>query len=253
MQEKNFDFLELKFNAMKLNNMINLIYDFDVSEKSIGVSFVGVPGINNAMKNSEYLELFNSADICSIDGAPVAKLAQKAGIDCERCAGPDVMDGILKKGIESHKRHFFYGGTKETIDLLVKRLREEYPGIEICGYYSPPFRILTKEEQEEIIKNIDSTNPDYIWVGLGQPKQDLWIKENKEKIQHVKFMGVGAAFNFFAGTVKRAPKWIQKIGLEWLFRFFAEPRYLFKRYIIGGFVWKKNLRIYKKNLRKNKC
>ena len=114
-----------------------------------------------------------------------------------------------------------------------------YPNINIVGMYSPPFRELTEEENECIVNEINKCSPDFVWVGLGAPKQDIWMYNNRDKLSNVKMMGVGAAFNFFAGTVKRAPKIYQKLGIEWFYRLIKEPKHLWKRYILGGFKFYK--------------
>ncbi|MBQ6415673.1 MAG: WecB/TagA/CpsF family glycosyltransferase, partial [Butyrivibrio sp.] len=134
--------------------------------------------------------------------------------------------------------HYFYGSTEETLTRLRENLEKKYPGINIKGMYSPPFRALSPEEDAEVVKRINDSGADIVWIGLGAPKQEKWMKEHEGMINAV-MMGVGAGFDFHAGTAKRAPLWVQKIGFEWLFRLFTDPKRLFKRYFATNikFIW----------------
>ena len=148
------------------------------------------------------------------------------------------MDIIIKDSIEKKKTHYFYGGKNE--DVLIKirnNLTNRYPQIRIAGMYSPPFRDLTEEEDKKICDEINKLKPDYVWVGIGQPRQDYWIEKHKTLLINTTILGVGAAFDFFAGTLDRAPGRIQKLGLEWLYRFIKEPKRLWKRYFLGSFKY----------------
>jgi N-acetylglucosaminyldiphosphoundecaprenol N-acetyl-beta-D-mannosaminyltransferase len=138
-----------------------------------------------------------------------------------------------RAGSRGH-RHYFYGGTPETVELLVTRLRQRYPTLAIAGYRSPPYRPLTVEEDASDIMAINATRPDYVWIGLGTPKQDIWMAEHVGRVEATALLGVGAAFDFSAGTKPRAPLWMQRSGLEWLFRLICEPRRLAGRYLIGN-------------------
>jgi len=248
--DKNLNILGVKFNACQPSEMVKLIYDLNVENASAHISFIGVPIINLCQKEMAYKELYNQTTITSIDGQPVANLAKQCGFDCDRCSGPDIMNKILTQGIQDEKKHFFYGTTQETLEKLVTNLQKQFIGIDIVGSYAPPFRVMTEEEDDEIVNIINNSGADYVWVGLGAPKQDLWINDHIDKIKNVKFMAVGAAFDFYAGTLKRAPVWMRKIGLEWLYRFVKEPRRLWNRYIVGAFQWRRNKKAFKKQLKK---
>lgn len=244
--EKNFDLLGIEFDACRIEQMVDLIDNWDVTDSSAHVSFIGVPIVNLCQEDSDYLKLYQQTTITSVDGQPIVNLANKIGIESQRCSGPDVMSLILERSVKKNEKHFFYGTTDEVLKKLTNNLKERFSGIEIVGWYAPPFRDLTEEEDDEIIASIIDSGADYVWVGLGAPKQDLWINRHLARIPHVKFMAVGAAFDFYAGTLKRAPKWIRKIGLEWMYRFFKEPRRLWRRYIVGGFEWKRNRKKFMK-------
>ena len=140
------------------------------------------------------------------------------------------MQEILKLSANYGWRHYFYGSTQDTLDKLKAVINEKYKGAIICGMMSPPFRPLSVEEDEQIIKEINEANPDFIWVGLGAPKQEIWMAAHENKIGGL-MIGVGAAFDYESGNIKRAPKWMQKLNLEWLYRLLQDPKRLLPRYI----------------------
>ena len=192
-----------------------------------------------ARESREYADILNSAAFVFPDGTPIAKRERDKGfIGAERVAGPDFMKNMFRDTQDGKISHFFYGSTEETLTKLKDNLEKTYPGINIKGMYSPPFRTLTPEEDEADIKRINESGADIVWIGLGAPKQEKWMSAHEGKINAV-MMGVGAGFDFHAGTAKRAPLWIQKIGFEWLFRLFTNPKRLFKRYFATNvkFIW----------------
>nr|WP_292203411.1 WecB/TagA/CpsF family glycosyltransferase [Butyrivibrio sp.] len=185
-----------------------------------------------AREDKEYLAILNGAAFVFPDGSPIATLQQKEGIArAERVAGPDFMEKMFRDTADGKLSHFFYGSTQETLDELQKVLKKRFPNLNIKGMYSPPFRKMTDEEDQADIDRINESGADIIWIGLGAPKQEKWMKAHEGRIHGV-MMGVGAGFNFHAGNIKRAPIWIQKIGLEWLYRLFQDPGRLFKRYVV---------------------
>ncbi len=193
-----------------------------------------------ASEHEDYKAIQNNSALTFPDGQPIVNRIQKAGfINAERIAGPDFMEAMFEATMDGSISHYFYGSTEETIELLKKNLSEKYPGMDIRGFYSPPFRELTAKEDEEIVRMINASGADLIWIGLGAPKQEKWMAAHEDKLSGV-MLGVGAGFNFFAGNIKRAPLWIQKIGMEWLFRLFQDPKRLFKRYFESNlkFIWR---------------
>lgn len=199
------------------------------------VDFIGIPAIISARENEEYARIYEKATVAAIDGMPIVKMGLKKGYTCERCAGPDIMGLVFEEGIKRNKTHYFYGGKdKDVLRKLKANLEQKYDGIRIVGMYSPPFRNLTDEEDKKICDEINQVKPDFIWVGIGAPKQEKWMQEHREKIQGAVMLGVGAGFNFFAGTLKKAPAWMENASLEWLYRLTKEPKRLWKRYILGG-------------------
>jgi len=154
-----------------------------------------------------------------------------------RVCGSDLLDAICAHGITHKYRHYFYGGSPRVVEQLVARLAQRHPGLVVAGYRSPPFRPLTPDEDAADIAEINATAPDFVWVGLGMPKQEKWMVAHLGKIQATALLGIGAAFDFHAGTKPRAPAWIQRRGLEWLFRLGCEPRRLAHRYLIDNMLF----------------
>lgn len=174
-----------------------------------------------------------NADLVLPDGMPFVWMARLAGKSpISRVCGIDLLPAACRFGVERKWRHFFYGASPAVLETLSKRLNELYPGIEIVGTLSPPFRPLTTAENADHIAQIRAAKPDFVWVSLSTPKQDLWMNEHNGKLGGVTMVGVGAAFDINAGDIPRAPLWMQKSGLEWVYRLMCEPRRLWKRYAV---------------------
>ncbi|MDU6428055.1 WecB/TagA/CpsF family glycosyltransferase [Clostridium perfringens] len=182
-------------------------------------------------ENKEYRKIQNGGALALPDGGPLSVISRKKGYkNAERVTGPDLMGEIFKISEENGYTHYFYGSTDSILKTLELKLKEKYPSLKIKGMYSPPFRPLTSEEDCEITTNINKVKPDFIWVGLGAPKQEIWMAEHQNKIDSI-MIGVGAGFDYYAGSIKRAPMWMQSCSLEWVYRLMQDPRRLFKRYI----------------------
>ncbi len=183
-----------------------------------------------AFEDPEYLKVQNGGLMAIPDGGPLSSVGRRRGYsNMQRTTGPNLMEEIFEISVSQKYRHYFYGATEETLEKLYCILNEKYPGIEIVGMFSPPFRALTEEEDKEHIAKINEVTPDFVWVGLGAPKQEKWMAAHQGKIKGL-MIGVGAGFDYHAGNIKRAPMWMQKNNLEWLYRLMQEPRRLFKRY-----------------------
>ena len=192
--------------------------------------------IVTAYEQPEYLAVQNGAVLVMPDGGPLATVGRRRGHkQMKRTTGPSYMGEIFKASAEKGYRHFFYGSTEETLEKLHQALIEQYPGIQIAGMYSPPFRPLTEEEDKAIVERINEVAPDFLWVGLGAPKQERWMAEHQDTVKGL-MVGVGAGFDYYAGNIKRAPKWMQDSNLEWVYRLMQDPRRLFSRY------WHTNLK-----------
>ena len=183
-----------------------------------------------AYKDADYQRIQNGAAMALPDGKPLSLVSKIRGhYTAERVTGPDVMTEIFKRSETEGYTHYFYGSSQHTIDCLRKELLKKYPHLKIVGMVAPPFRELTKAEDEEAVARINEVHPDFVWIGLGAPKQEIWMAEHEGRINSL-MLGVGAGFDFHAGTVKRAPIWVQEAYMEWLYRLFQNPKRLFKRY-----------------------
>ncbi len=166
------------------------------------------------------------------DGQPLAWALRKLGHDIDaRVYGPELMDRACARSAQSGQRHYLYGGRDEqALAQLAANLLDRHPDLQLAGGYSPPFRELSDPELDEIATRINAARPDVVWVGIGVPKQEKWMAAMRSRLDAPVLVGVGAAFDFHAGLVPQAPAWMQRRGLEWLFRLMQEPRRLFRRY-----------------------
>ena len=191
--------------------------------------------------DKDYCAVQNGGIMAIPDGGPLSSVGRKRGFpEMKRTPGPDYMREVLEISAAEGYRHFFYGSTEETLGKLKQAIELHYPGTIVAGMYSPPFRPLTEEEDEEVIRMINESDADFVWIGLGAPKQELWMAAHQGKIKGL-MVGVGAAFDYEAGNLERAPMRMQRMNMEWLFRLFQEPKRLFKRYLYTNtkFIWKK--------------
>lgn len=192
-----------------------------------------------AYDDPSYCAIQNDSLMAIPDGGPLSTVGRKRGYEkMQRTTGPSLMGEIFDSSAKKGYRHYFYGSTQETLDKLHDKLTEKYPGIQIAGMYSPPFRSLTENEDAEIVKQINATNADFVWIGLGAPKQEIWMNQHQGKINGL-MIGVGAGFDYYADNIQRAPQWMQDHNLEWLYRLMQDPKRLFKRYFYTNtkFIW----------------
>jgi N-acetylglucosaminyldiphosphoundecaprenol N-acetyl-beta-D-mannosaminyltransferase len=173
-----------------------------------------------------------NADVVEPDGVPLVWLARRRGFRAERVAGPDFLPELVARGIPLGRSHFFFGGAPGVPEELARRLSEAYPGIRVVGTLSPPFTDRSEAEEAALVAQINAAKPDYVWVGLGTPKQDLWVAAQRPSLDAAAVLAVGAAFDFHAGRKRRAPRLMQRTGTEWLFRLISEPRRLAGRYTV---------------------
>ncbi len=204
------------------------------------VCIVNVHTLVTAMRDPAFHLIMHEAAMNIMDGQPLkwyANAVCQAGLH-ERVCGPELMLRCLAQGTEKGWRHYFLGGRSEVLKLLESRVKEQFHGVNRAGSYSPPFRSATEAEETEMVAHINESNADMLWVGLGAPRQEQWIYRNLHRLNIPVCIGVGAAFDFHAGSVSRAPTWMQSAGLEWLYRVFADPR-LFRRYLDTNppFLW----------------
>ncbi|MBT9460164.1 MAG: WecB/TagA/CpsF family glycosyltransferase [Rugosibacter sp.] len=185
-----------------------------------------------AGQDAAFGRIIEAADMATPDGAPVARMLRILGSPAQqRINGPDLMWKYCEQAALRGESIYLYGGLPDTLALLQQRLKAAFPGLLIAGAYSPPFRLATAEEDEADVARINAAGAGTVWVSLGCPKQEQWMAAHRGRVNAV-MIGVGAAFDYHAGTIKRAPKWMQNAGLEWLHRLCSEPRRLWKRYLV---------------------
>lgn len=194
-----------------------------------------VHGLMRAVQDPEMMSIHHSASMVTPDGMPLVWISKlRSDRKLGRVCGSDLVEAVCNKGREVDLRHFFYGGKPGIADKMAANLAAKYPGIVVSGTYSPPFRALTEEEDKRIVNIINEAGPHVVWVGISTPKQEFWMRDHVQRIRGATLIGVGAAFDFHAGEITRAPVWMQRGGLEWLFRLLCEPRRLWQRYLLLG-------------------
>ncbi len=196
------------------------------------VCVTGVHGVSEAQNDAEFRAILNRAFLNTPDGMPLVWLGKyRVGQNVSRVYGPDLMLEICAATENSPYRHFFYGGGAGVAETLGLKLKEHFPGLKIAGHYTPPYRPLSQTEESKLVELVGEKKPAIIWVGLSTPKQEKFMAAYLRKLDTTLMIGVGAAFDFHAGTVRQAPKWIQRSGFEWLFRLCQEPKRLGRRYL----------------------
>lgn len=224
--------LSASVDALDWHTAIKRISLWGASRESRYVCITNVHSVVTAGQDTEFGQVIAEADMVTPDGAPVAWMLRKLGHPGqERINGPDLMWRYCKHAESADESIFLYGATESTLEILQRRLAAAFPNLKIAGAISPPFRALTPAEDEAIVATINVSGAGTVWVSLGCPKQEKWMAQHRGHINTV-MIGVGAAFDYHAGTIKRAPLWMQRNGLEWLHRLCSEPGRLWKRYFV---------------------
>ena len=196
------------------------------------ICVTGVPGVMEAQDDAGFKKILNDAFLCTPYGMPMVWAGKLDGHrEMRRVYGPDLMQDVCAWSETSGAKHFFYGGAEGVAELLVKKLKEKFPKLQVVGTFTPPFRALDWVEEKSLVAQIAAAQPDILWVGLSTPKQEKFMAEFLPKLDATLMIGVGAAFDFHSGRVRQAPRWMQRGGLEWLYRFGCEPRRLGGRYL----------------------
>jgi len=196
------------------------------------ICVTGVHGVMEAQSDAAFRRILNRAYLCTPDGMPMVWLGKLSGhARMRRVYGPDLMLEVCRWSETSGCRHFFYGGAPGVAGKLRDQLRARFPRLQVAGCHTPPFRALTAAEEKELQQTIQAARPDILWVGLSTPKQEKFMAEYLPKLDVTLMVGVGAAFDFHSGRVRQSPPWLQKSGLEWLYRLGQEPRRLAGRYL----------------------
>jgi N-acetylglucosaminyldiphosphoundecaprenol N-acetyl-beta-D-mannosaminyltransferase len=221
---------------ISLISLDQLLHTFDewlTESQDRYVVFRDVHGVI-AARSDPLLDLAHkNADIVAPDGMPLVWTLRALGAHAvTRLCGPDVLPAACEYGLSRGWRHYFYGGAPGVVERLTDVLLKKYPGLQIVGTQCPPFRRLSFQENEIACSEIRAARPDFIWVGLGTPKQEVWMFEHRGQCGGAVMLGIGAAFDFHANLIRRAPSWMQRAGLEWAYRLLREPKRLWRRYLV---------------------
>jgi N-acetylglucosaminyldiphosphoundecaprenol N-acetyl-beta-D-mannosaminyltransferase len=242
MRSRNFnqpvprvDVLGVNVSAVNMRQALDVLDHWITTGAREYVCVSGVHGVMESRRDSTLQTIHNRAGLVVPDGMPLAWWARAQGYtEAGRVAGPDLLPAACERSVTAGYRHFFYGGGDGVADLLARRLCKRFPGLAVAGTYTPPFRELWPEEDDEVVKRINDSGADIVWVGLSTPKQEYWMADHVGRIDAPVMIGVGAAFDFHAGLKRRAPRWLQQTGFEWVFRMATEPRRLAKRYLTNN-------------------
>ncbi|MBF0594470.1 MAG: WecB/TagA/CpsF family glycosyltransferase [Candidatus Omnitrophica bacterium] len=235
---KTYPVLDVCISAVNGDLAFAAIRDMVSSRTKGYVCVAPVSTIVDARVDVNYRDIVNKAAMVTPDGMPVALLGRLQGFkDVRRTYGPDLMLKTCDEGRAQGFRHFFYGATRDVCDRLEHNLKVKFPGIIVVGKIAPPYERNVRPLEADVIEQINAVKPDILWVGLGSPKQDLWMSLNRAVLDVPVMIGIGAAFDFHAGVKPQAPRWMQVCALEWFFRLCSEPRRLWKRYLVGNFLF----------------
>ena len=224
--------LGVPIDALSAQTAVQRIAEWAQRRESRVVCICNAHSVVTAAHDPAFMRALQAADMATPDGAPVAWMLRRQGVaGQQRVSGPDLMLDCCAQLAQQGVSIFLYGSSPATLDALQRALRVREPGLHIAGAHSPPFRALTAAEDTAVVDHIHASGAGVVWVSLGCPKQELWMAAHRGRVQAV-MVGVGAAFNFHAGTVRRAPLWMREHGLEWLYRLASEPRRLWRRYLL---------------------
>lgn len=230
-----FNVCGIPVSALNLQEACRQIDEWIQQKGKRYICIAPVSTIVDAQNDQDYRKAVTGADMITPDGMPLVWIGRLTGKHhIGRTYGPDLLETLCMEGEAKGYRHFFYGATAESSQRLEINLKKQFPNIRIAGRYVPDQLPIHFSEKEEILKAIDQSGADILWIGLGSPKQDFWMAEHRNRLNVPVMIGVGAAFDFIAGTKPQATPWMRQAGLEWFFRLCCEPRRLAKRYFIGN-------------------
>ena len=234
------DILGILLSAIDMNRAMELTQRWIATGRSTYICMTGVHGVMESQSNAQLRRVLNEAFINAPDGMPMSWVGWLQGHrHMDRVYGPDFMKNCCRLSVEKGFRHYLYGGKPGVAQALKHVLEERFPGLQIVGTYTPPFRNLTHDEEDELLKDVQNAKPDILWVGLSTPKQEFFMAEYVDRLRVPLLVGVGAAFDFHTGRIQEAPAWIKRSGLQWLHRLLQDPRRLWRRYLLNNsaFVW----------------
>jgi N-acetylglucosaminyldiphosphoundecaprenol N-acetyl-beta-D-mannosaminyltransferase len=229
------DVLGVGISAINMERAVAEIERWIIERDPHYVCVTGVHGVMESRGDPELRRIHNASGLTTPDGMPMVWAGRWAGARwMRRVYGPDLMLQLAARGAQLGWRNYFYGGKEGVPELLAERLGERFAGFHVVGTCSPPFRPMTPDEDLELVQSITATAPDIVWVGLSTPKQERWMAAHVELLGVPALVGVGAAFDIHAGLLSQAPPWMQRNGLEWLYRLYREPRRLARRYLVNN-------------------
>ena len=232
MDHRSLRILGTPVSILSVERVLHLFKQWVIDRRDRYVVFRDVHGVMLARRNPALHRAHQESDLITPDGLPLVWAGRIAGFnEISRVCGPDLLLAVCEHGVPLGWRHYFYGGGRGVAKRLAKELAQKFPGIKIVGTQCPPFRPLTKSEDQRASALIQAARPDFVWVGLGTPKQEIWMMEHRGKCGGAILLGIGAAFDFCSGIKSRAPLSLQKYGFEWAYRLFQEPRRLWRRYL----------------------
>lgn len=227
------DILGVRISALTMNDAVQNIERWIDQRQKHYVCICTVNNIISAQDDPAYMELVNNAGMRTPDGMPLVWLSHRAGHKhVTRVYGPDLMLEMCARSSTTRHRHFFYGGGPGVVDELTQNLADRFPGLDIVGKCTPPMLAVGEMESQDTIDLINASGADIVWVGLNTPKQDWWVANHRKLLNAPVLIAVGAAFDFHSGRVRQAPRWMQRNGLEWLFRLSQDPKRLWRRYLV---------------------
>lgn len=223
--------LGVETSAINMDDAVATVADWIERRHPNYVCVVPAHSVMAAREDDELREIMNRSGMTTPDGVAIVWLLKLRGYrQVERVYGPDLMRALCGASVERGWRHFFYGGAEGVADELAAALTADSKGLDVVGTYTPPFRPLTPDEDADVVSRIQESGADIVWVGIGSPRQERWMADHVGRVGAPVLIGVGAAFDFLSGRKPQAPRWMQRSGLEWLFRFGTEPRRLWPRY-----------------------
>jgi N-acetylglucosaminyldiphosphoundecaprenol N-acetyl-beta-D-mannosaminyltransferase len=224
--------LGVQVSAINMQEALEIIQGWIERGEQQYVCVVPAHSIMDAYHQPELRPLFNAAGLCTPDGMGVVWLLKWYGYPhVSRVYGPDLMLAVCERSLSKGWSHFFYGGAPGIAERLVECLQARLPGLQVAGVFCPPFGELSVAEERQVVEQINASAADIVWVGISSPKQERWMAKHRQSLQAPVLIGVGAAFDFLSGAKPQAPRWMQRNGFEWLYRFIHEPRRLWRRYI----------------------
>lgn len=230
--------------GISILNLTSVIGVLDSALKSGTRGYITVTGVHGVMESQDdpaLRKIHNQSLLSTPDGMPMVWLGKLAGNrSMGRVYGPDLMEAVFEWSAKTGRSHYFFGGNPGVVDELKSRMEVRFPGLRIVGTYTPPFRPLNEAEHKDLVASVRDAAPDFLWVGLSTPKQERFMAAEINQLDAKILIGVGAAFDFHAGRVSQAPRWIQRSGFEWFYRLCREPRRLWRRYFRNNprFLWR---------------